>query len=104
MKPINEYGLQECLEALRTGSWEISRIADRIHELTRWIPVEERLPTRENVNHIGCVQGFSDGYIINLLIDDSGVYVFNSKSDDWEFIDPHNASLSFTHWRRIDTP
>ena len=61
MKPIDEMTLAECLALLRKERMRIVmengkvyhgmvdhqhriEIADRIHDLTRWIPVEERMP------------------------------------------------------------
>jgi hypothetical protein len=52
MKPINEMSLNECVEALRlyaenieTPYTEMHQLANRIEELTRWIPVgEETIP------------------------------------------------------------
>jgi hypothetical protein len=50
MKPISEMNLEECLDALRemdVMKFDIGYdmdIADRIHELTRWIKVSERMP------------------------------------------------------------
>jgi hypothetical protein len=107
MKPINEWTLTECVDALRirTGELtdeEIASIAYRIHELTRWIPVEERLPTEED-GVIRCIDGqyaeseftakFDKGFLKRWTIggfDNMGWY----KVDSWEY----------THWRRIDTP
>ena len=71
MKPINEMSLAECIARLRElpdGTvddacdavmlphlpWIFDvavDLAQRIHDLTRWIPVEERLPTKEDANY-----------------------------------------------------
>ena len=93
MKPINEMSLQECLEALRNTDEgyrhtksAIIAIANRIHELTRWIPVSERLPTKEDVDEYGEVLAYSP---------DPTITVSASCIP---------MSHHFTHWRRIDKP
>jgi hypothetical protein len=53
MKEISEYTLKECLEEVEMlhggyGFRDPEKLADRIHELTRWIPVSERMPTEED--------------------------------------------------------
>jgi hypothetical protein len=93
MKPINEMNLTECISGLRNetkgdvwnmGQREIIELTDRIHELTRWIPVEERLPTEGN-----------DGYWV-LAITKRGVH---------KRLHPSRVrAFYFTHWRRIDRP
>ena len=48
MKPIDQMTLMECLAKLRTLTYEQYvlgvqwKIADRIHDLTRWIPVSNK--------------------------------------------------------------
>jgi hypothetical protein len=61
MKDIKDMSLSECLEALREGmpvdgtvvrvrlsDDDLAQLADRIYDLTRWIPVEERLPCTDD--------------------------------------------------------
>lgn len=67
MKPIKEMSLVECLDFLRdpkgfgVGNLQMvsaitcAKIADRIEELTRWVPVSERLPTKEDGDERGFV-------------------------------------------------
>jgi hypothetical protein len=45
MKPIDQMTLAECLNELRARPRYNRLLADRIHDLTRWIPVSERMPT-----------------------------------------------------------
>jgi hypothetical protein len=47
MKEISEYTLKECLEEVEMlhggyGFRDPEKLADRIHELTRWIPVSDK--------------------------------------------------------------
>jgi len=100
MKPIKDMNLSECINRLRElpdGTIEdqfdmrdlpwifdvAEELADRIHDLTRWIPVSEQMPTEEDVDENGEVLGWSP--------------------------EPHVTytasciplSYHFTHWQRI---
>jgi hypothetical protein len=48
MKPIDQMNLAECLDELHAISRYNRPIIDRIHDLTRWIPVSERMPAEED--------------------------------------------------------
>jgi hypothetical protein len=100
MKPVNEMSLQECLEALRDDEWSwtgsreltgirLAQVADRIHELTRWIPVEEGLPTKEDGDRHGIVEWWAE------------MEVAGPVSNYW---DAHPHLPCVTHWRRITPP
>jgi hypothetical protein len=91
MKPINEYTLQDCLNSILKADMILHRheLADRIHELTRWIPVEERLPT----------EGDGDRYGLVLKWDS---LTKSAQIDSWNHSGTYNAC--YTHWRRIDKP
>ena len=95
MKPINEMTLTEVVETIRIAHQidslldepiplgEILRqLSERVHDLTRWIPVSERMP-------------------------DIGQWVYVWLSDDSADI-AHESYIGqdsdITHWRRIDTP
>jgi hypothetical protein len=87
MKEISEYTLKECLEEVEMlhggyGYRDPEKLADRIHELTRWIPVSERMPTEE------------DAYKGQVLA------LFESEAETWPFGDLTNA----TSWKRINPP
>jgi hypothetical protein len=99
MKDIKDMNLAEAIEALRdvdviTRAYQcnydaIEELADRIHELTRWIPVSERMPTEE------------DGY--------KGKYVTQRTvlvMEKWGDISVVTIGLAkhFTHWKRITPP
>ena len=78
MKPIEEMNLAECLEEveLLNGVYEYdgpTRLALRINELTRWIPVEERLPTEEDVmNTNDDIHSYMNGLLLWLVAHESG--------------------------------
>ena len=61
-------------------------LASRIHDLTRWIPVEERLPTEEDADERGNVLWLFWGE--------------HYESRYWNL----RGNYGMTHWRRIDTP
>ena len=88
MKDPKDMNLAECLDALREMNiiqfdigYDVD-IADRIHELTRWIPISERMPTEE------------DAYKGQVLA------LFESEAETWPFGDLANA----TAWQRITPP
>jgi hypothetical protein len=85
--PISECTLKECINALKRMDADLLEygyaiyIADRIHDLTRWIPVSERMPSEEEWVLVWLSNGHS--FVMN------GAYV--------------NDPL-VTHWRRITPP
>ena len=109
MKLIEQMNLAECIEALHSdmeievfdgaGEWRLSytrlaNVADRIHDLTRWIPVSERMPTKEDGDSMGLVFVWHDtsspllkghGYVAH--------YHWVPASDE-----------GITHWKRITPP
>jgi hypothetical protein len=105
MKPIDQMNLAECLDALRMETlpldenWSFAtfsrqdriQLADRIHELTRWILVSERMPTEEDGDKWGevlvCYRG--EEVQCDLVINVNGV---------------QHSNKDITHWRRIDLP
>ena len=100
MKPISEMTLAECLEAIRRFNpfsdkidHDLLLLADRIHELTRWIPVSERMPTE------------GDGYFIQWWIDDD-----REIGDELAYFPHpevgyyHPMPKGATHWQRITPP
>ena len=72
MKQISEYTMRECIGALRdvefmwVGSRESTnlrqlQLADRINDLTRWVPVSERFPTQSDAKDVECIAWSRDG-------------------------------------------
>jgi hypothetical protein len=57
MKPIDQMSLAEALAQMRNTVLLKSEmeLCDRIHDLTRWIPVSERMPTEADADKDGCV-------------------------------------------------
>jgi hypothetical protein len=110
MKPIDKMNLAECLESMRDwrnkyhgdeaidliADEKLDELADRISELTRWIPVSERMPTEE------------DGGLNNrvLVLEVEKQYPRNKYLElvDWFEIDKPDYYYTATHWKRIDKP
>jgi hypothetical protein len=112
MKPINEMTLAECLEELSNGSGndymsfnDTRKIADRIHKLTRWIPVSERMPTQEDFgNEIFRV--WINGTDERACFDCGKLLVWENDpyNAGWCEYDKGNWKTDFTHWQRITPP
>jgi hypothetical protein len=107
MKPINEYTLQECLDAMKRIDADLleygyhEALSDRIHSLTRWIPVSERLPTEEDVmNTNDDIHSYMNGLVLWLVAHESGRldYVLSK----WYM--PPSTYNKLLAWRRIDKP
>jgi hypothetical protein len=103
MKPINEMTLAECLEELSNGSGndymsfnDTRKIADRIHKLTRWIPISERMPTRDDGDRYGRVLVFERGKYTP-----HGTY---TRFVGWDSLDDVDYFYTVTHWKRITPP
>jgi hypothetical protein len=85
MKPIDQMTLAECIEALQsleeftllkdidTGNFEPTydsmkknavELADRIADLSRWIPVSERMPTIDDTYRMSVLWIDDHGFII----------------------------------------
>jgi hypothetical protein len=107
MKEIKDMNLAECINRLRElpdGTIEdqfdmrdlpwifdvAEELADRIHELTRWIPVSERMPEEGDANQEGYVEFWSTKY------GSSYYYKYESMP---KIIEPE-----LTHWKRITPP
>jgi len=96
MKDIKDMNLAEAIEALRdvdviTRGYQcnyeaIEKLADRIHDLTRWIPVEERMPTQEDKDVLAW---YATEYPFAVLV-------------NWYEFPMNNRSV--THWQRITSP
>ena len=112
MKPLDT--LSQCLDALE---WEatckdeldidLARLKDihaKLRELTRWIPVEERMPTEADLNDKGYVSTYDAGYVDRATVRNGAVKVWDDGDQSWDDFDSTNREMSFTHWRRIDTP
>jgi hypothetical protein len=110
MKDINQMNLAGCLDALRAfgHSEEIDTpldLADRIHDLTRWIPVSERMPTEKEfgneVFRVWVLGGETDACFVSGKI---MVWVDSPFEADYEEYDPKRYRTAFTHWQRITPP
>ena len=101
MKPIEQMTLAECLERLKTANvWgDLVHISNRIHDITRWIPVSERMPTENGYYRIWDISEvqalFKDGEWIGERCIPSDSPYLQSK---------FREKLSPTHWQRITPP
>jgi hypothetical protein len=80
-------------------------LADRIHDLTRWIPVFERMPTEKEhgneVFRVWVLGGETDACFVSGKI---MVWVDSPFEADYEEYDPKRYRTAFTHWQRITPP
>ena len=104
MKEISEYTLKECLEEIEMlhggyGFRDPEKLAYRIHDLTRWIPVSERMPTENGYYRIWDISEeqafFKDGEWIGER------FIF---SDSPYLKSKFREKLTPTHWQRITPP
>jgi hypothetical protein len=88
MKPIDQMTLPEALAQMRNTVLLKSEmeLCDRIHELTRWIPVSERMPTEKDADTRGKVMWYFWGE--------------HYESRYWNLHSDYGA----THWKRITPP
>lgn len=107
MKPISEMSLQECLEVLQDDESFFKNppyvyhaydkaIARRISDLTRWIPVGERLPTKKDADEDGNV------LVCSFDLDSRKLYY-----ESWVFTDvtvQGGTQYKPRYWKRIDKP
>ena len=98
MKPIDQMTLPEVKEEIEKYAFVIDNsrlysLLDQLDDLTRWIPVEERMPTED------------DGYFIQWWIDDDReigdeLAYFPHPEVGYYHVPPKGA----THWKRITPP
>jgi hypothetical protein len=101
MKEISEYTLKECLEEIEMlhggyGYRDPEKLADRIHDLTRWIPVSERMPTKEDADE--------QGYVLAIERENESPYKKYPKCRQWDRFDDKDYFYTITHWKRITPP
>jgi hypothetical protein len=93
--------LEQCLDLAENAiAWDergdsittLNDCINRIRELTRWIPVGERLPTIEDADARGLVEWKHN--------------VFYGGTEIRQFDQPthYHERLWYTHWRKIDAP
>jgi hypothetical protein len=101
MKDINQMNLAELANALQRYEFDMlnEQVASRLrvlHEQTRWIPVEERLPTKAD--------GDMDGRV---LVFERGKYTPHktyTRFVKWDSVDDVDYFYTVTHWQRITKP
>ena len=106
MKDIEDMNLAEAIKALRdvdviTSGYEpdydaIEELADRIHDLTRWIPVSERMPTEED--------GDRHGQILIFEVENESPNRGYQQLVKWDAIGKPDYFYAVTHWKRITPP
>jgi hypothetical protein len=102
MKPIDQMTLSECLEALRELDPYSNMppiciaIADRIHDLTRWIPVSERMPTEADVDE--------NGEVLVFETENESPHRKYSYTKRWNRFGEPDHFYTITHWKRITPP
>jgi hypothetical protein len=96
MKPINEYTLQDCLNSILKADMILHRheLANRIRELTRWIPVEERSPTEADADQHGYV-------LVRDADNESSGETYHSMVQ-WDNVGKFPHFYTITDWKRID--
>jgi hypothetical protein len=76
-----------------------------LKELTRWIPVSERMPTEKEhgneVFRVWVLGGETDACFVSGKI---MVWVDSPFEADYEEYDPKRYKTAFTHWQRITPP
>lgn len=104
---INEMSLQECIDTVRIAHQLdllleepielgdiLRQLSERIHELTRWIPVGERLPNKEDADNHNSV------LIREIEVQSpSRIYHYLGLID---MIFRPDYFYKPTHWKRID--
>jgi hypothetical protein len=103
MKPINEMSINECLWVIcnpmeastqYTSTEILKQLANRIHELTRWIPVSERLPTEADADQHGYV-------LVRDADNESSGETYHSMVQ-WDNVGKFPHFYTITDWKRID--
>jgi hypothetical protein len=99
MKDTKDMNLEELADKVFNLEYCVNgcvrEISDRlraIHDLTRWIPVEERMPTEEDGDSRGLVSVWHD----------TGTYQGHGDVAHWNWIPVNDEGV--THWQRITPP
>jgi hypothetical protein len=98
MKPIDQMTLAEVKEEIEKYAFVIDNsrlysLLDQLDDLTRWIPVSERMPTEED---------YSEAGQIHLWDAEFGICRVYHKDIAHDFL--KRIPLEFTHWQRITPP
>jgi hypothetical protein len=101
MKDIDKMNLAELADALQRFEFDmlneaVARRLRVIHEETRWIPVSERMPTREDADENGEV-------LVSETENESPHRKF-SYMKKWNRLNDPNYFYTIRRWRRITPP
>jgi hypothetical protein len=115
MKPIDQMALAECLDEFveqrqlyrfLPSVWR-QALADRIHDLTRWVPVSERMPTGEDgdrfiVRDMRFSQHSDFPTYLEGKVENGAFYTYNHVSEQWEEL--WEGERISCVWQRITPP
>jgi hypothetical protein len=113
MKDIKDMNLAELAEKVRWLEYCVNgcviEISDRLHELndlTRWIPVSERMPTEEDFGIDKRFRVWIGSIDSTAIFTEGRLYVWDDEAynSGWTEYDPNNHRVAFTHWQRITPP
>jgi hypothetical protein len=91
--------LEEFKKALRESTireYEYQKRIKELESLTRWIPVEERLPTFEDADE--------EGYVFIRERENESPHRTYHTVGRYDSLKVPDYFYTVTHWRRIDTP
>jgi hypothetical protein len=91
-------GYQESVVGLQS----IAERLLKLHDLTRWIPVSERLPNEEDLHSDGTFRIWLNGGDGLACIHHNKIYVWDN--DGFVDYDETNFRVAFTHWQHITPP
>ena len=74
----------------------LRQLSERVEALTRWIPIAERLPTKEDAD--------KHGYVIIREVENESPKRMYHALVKWSDVLRPNYFYTVTHWRRIDKP
>ena len=116
---VNEMTLQQCVDAVRIAHQLDSllkkqielgdilrQLSERIDDLTRWIPVEEQMPTESDIGLGGRFWVYINGLVTDACFAGGIIHVWDDESfnSGWSEYNKNDYRTAFTHWKRIDKP
>jgi hypothetical protein len=111
MKQISEMNFAEVSDFVETyvTNSRTRELANRLRELYerhRWIPVEERLPTKEEIPDNASFWVYIHGIVTEACFEGGKILVWDEEefNSGWSEYKKDDYRTAFTHWRRIDAP
>lgn len=103
---IEKYTLQQCIDTVRIAHQLDSlleepielgdilrQLSERIDELTRWIPVDERLPNKDD--------GDNNGYVITREVENGSPNRAYNEMVKWDYVGKPDYFYTVLYWKRI---